>query len=484
MSADLLAEFGRSSASTSDQNSSQLSQQQSQTGTLLPDFEPIGEVVFHNSSAHLGRHVSQAAGGRTPVHVPAGTTQPAAKNVAKNIWRKDDHGAEVLFDAATEVVSNDDDDDWGEFESAETISETKPPAGHNGKTGNSSAHVRSSPDLPKHSGTSSSALDLMDLLSIEDNNASSADKQPVTSVPPSQNLTLTGSILSPDKDSKVLCETPAQPQQEVSDDWGDFVDANWEDPVSPGPRVDARVGEGPAKGNKAATEKVAYLEPRRISPSSTSQTKGQVSGSQIRPTNIPPPSILLQLFPRLLDRLHEEALKVKRATDPSASASFAENLICILKVAARVISGRTLRWKRDTFLSQSMRIGPARSGKPGGMKLNSVSKNENVKEEQEAMEVLEAWRPRAALFNSVILSSGKRPVPVISDGIRVETATPERGALQAPHACAVCGLKRDERIPKIDENVEDSFGEWWVDYFGHTDCKRFWEDNSKMLHSR
>jgi hypothetical protein len=131
-----------------------------------------------------------------------------------------------------------------------------------------------------------------------------------------------------------------------------------------------------------------------------------------------------------------------------------------------------------------MKIGPARAGKSGGMKLNTVNKNEDIKEQQEAVDVIAMWRERAALFNSVIQASGRRPVQIVSENTRVMTATAAQGAIKASHACALCGLKRDERLPKFDEGVEDSFGEWWTDHWGHTDCRLFWENNMGMLRQR
>jgi hypothetical protein len=118
------------------------------------------------------------------------------------------------------------------------------------------------------------------------------------------------------------------------------------------------------------------------------------------------------------------------------------------------------------------------------MKLSSVNKGESIKEEQEAAGVLEAWRHHTSAFNSAIQSSGERPVPVITDKIRVNTATAAQGALKASHACALCGLKRDERLPKIDDDAQDSFGDWWIEHWGHTDCKWFWEENSNKLYQR
>jgi hypothetical protein len=75
-------------------------------------------------------------------------------------------------------------------------------------------------------------------------------------------------------------------------------------------------------------------------------------------------------------------------------------------------------------------------------------------------------------------------VQVVLENTRVTTAMASQGAIKAPHACALCGLKRDERIPKIDENVEDSFGEWWTEHWGHTECRQFWEDNMGLLGQR
>jgi hypothetical protein len=118
------------------------------------------------------------------------------------------------------------------------------------------------------------------------------------------------------------------------------------------------------------------------------------------------------------------------------------------------------------------------------MKLSTVNKNESIKEQQEAVDVLTMWRDQAALFNSVIQASGRQPIHAIAENARVVTATAAQGAIKAPHACALCGLKRDERLPKIDENVQDSFGEWWVEHWGHSECKGFWEKNMGLLAQR
>jgi len=151
---------------------------------------------------------------------------------------------------------------------------------------------------------------------------------------------------------------------------------------------------------------------------------------------------------------------------------------------ARVMAGRTFRWKRDSVLRQSTKIGPARSGKPGGMKLNSVNKNETIKEEKEAVEVLDVWRKRGGLLNSIISAAGGQPIQILTSNMQLRTGTPDEGTLKAPHACALCGLKSEERILGVDRGVNDSFGEWWVDHWGHADCQRFWDENSSTLTHR
>src|SRR5881275_1669584 len=73
---------------------------------------------------------------------------------------------------------------------------------------------------------------------------------------------------------------------------------------------------------------------------------------QIRPTNIPPPSIILPLFPPLLEQLQQKAAGyIPSAKDLNESVSPDPNLahltIRSLRVMARVMAGRTFRWKRD-----------------------------------------------------------------------------------------------------------------------------------------
>jgi hypothetical protein len=78
-------------------------------------------------------------------------------------------------------------------------------------------------------------------------------------------------------------------------------------------------------------------------------------------------------------------------------------------------------------------------------------------------------------------SGGALRVPEVAVGLAVSTA---KGVPTAPRACVVCGLKRDERVAKVDGEVEDSFGEWWVEFWGHRECRNFWVGHERELRQR
>lgn len=443
MSADLFAEFGPGSTSTRPSGRSRQENHKPQSNSLIPDLEAPGGVPSAN--AWVSPSTREAQHSDYLQSLPVG-----------NSLRQYDEN--VLFDASVETGSNDGSEDWGEFETAETLPTQNQPTWQAQGTGRD--------------------LNLIDSLSIEDK-PPSAGVMPMSATTGNTQATTTQgktNLLAPTNRAEVL-------QDESFDDWGEFVDVL---PSRPSAQTPGREVPGKAvdTAKSGPSIKSSVKSGSGISEPPSKYTE-PTSPTQVRPTNIPPPSVLLQMFPRLFEQLRQEATSAKRNTRQDAAPETTPSHIAnTLKTAARVIAGRTSRWKRDSILSQSMKIGPARSGKPGGMKLNTVNKNENVKEQQEAVDVLDMWRDRTALFNSVLQAAGQRPIPIIADNTRVTTATADQGAIKALHACALCGLKRDERLPKVDEKVEDSFGEWWTDHWGHTDCKRFWDTNMKLLDQR
>ncbi|KAJ5574364.1 uncharacterized protein N7459_008791 [Penicillium hispanicum] len=492
MSADLLAEFGQGSGPAQSQPT------RPQAHSLIDDLEPTDDEFFDSTAAAFqDKPKSFNLIAPQSQHTTPASQQPPRFDVF-DLPRP--HDSDVLFDAAVDTPASETEDEWGEFEGPEAPSQPSQPA-H--LTPAVQAAKAPTPRFQPYQNTQISAtVDLLDSLSVEDsvsstkelpNSALKSNQHPQEGKPPPASVWEDDSFgdwgefadgpsvqppptKSPPKPNQFAPKpTPAQPtwDDDAFDDWGDFTD---------GPRAPS----APSPAEPKPASKPSKATPNPAPRSFTSGTPAPAS-KVVRPTNIPPPSVLLELLIDIFNNLQQEATKVKaRDTAASARETTALRINNTLETAARIIAGRTLRWKRDTILSQSMRIGPA-TGKVGGMKLSAVNKHEDVKEEQDAVDVLTLWRERAALFNTVIQAAGQRSIPAVPDAgaLKVVTARADQGALKASHACALCALKRDERVLRIDEvDVQDSFGEWWTEHWGHAGCQRFWEANRHLLGQR
>ncbi|KAJ5156225.1 hypothetical protein N7492_009028 [Penicillium capsulatum] len=489
MSADLLAEFGHRSGPA--QPSAGRSEAQPKANALLDAPAQTDDLLSLGSSGH---HTDRPRDHNLRVQSSQqAAPAPQRKPAFQTFDLPHRHDSDLLFDATLDAPASDTEDDWGEFEGPESSVAPSHPQGL------SSINAKGTPISESRSHQiqdPSGTIDLLDSLSMEDQAPASnpptreplkSKQQPQLKNPPSEptwdddsfgdwdefadETTSNSPPVKPNSSKKQFPAQPAPPQSmwEDDEDWGDFND-------------------GPS-ARPALTKPNQSSRPSTTSPSSNI-IPGTSSSSPItvRPTNIPPPSVLLELLVDIFNNLQKEAAKAKaRDTAHSIKNNTASNIHNTLETAARIIAGRTLRWKRDTILSQSMRIGPARAGKSSGMKLNAVNKHEDVKEKQDAVDVLSLWRERAALFNTVIQSAGRRPIPAVADpsALKVITGRPEAGAIKASHPCALCALKRDERVLKLDdEDVQDSFGEWWTEHWGHTACHEFWEANRSLLGQR
>ncbi|KAJ5846805.1 hypothetical protein N7534_010474 [Penicillium rubens] len=502
MSADLLAEFGQAPA-PDNKSGQQPSQYQKNSFFGVDDnvdFFGSSGSAQHNKPTHpnpgaVGQFATPAASCQRPSH--QGFDLPLNPH------------SDVLFDAAFDTPASD--DDWGEFEGPDSNTQHE----HSTALQHSMTATSQKPESWQDDPQGIKTIDLLDSLSVQD--PVPVVKHPSQIAKKEQQLEPTNSRAEPTWDDDSF------------DDWGDFADAPASQPL---PKVSEKKTKPPTKpptkplvkSNKppastwdddAFDDWGGFSDGPIVKPSVKPVPKSKptspptapnpapssfVSGTPapaatVRPTNIPPPSVLLELFLDVFENLHKEAALAKsqlRSSAPPSSSSntvstTALNIHNVLQSAARVIAGRSLRWKRDTILSQSMRIGPARSGKAGGMKLNSVNKQENIKEEQDAVDVITTWRERAAVFNAVLQAAGLRPIPTVPDAsaLKVITARADQGALKASHPCALCSLKRDERVLRVDEqNVQDSFGEWWTEHWGHTACRQFWERNRNLLGQR
>ncbi|KAK2594118.1 hypothetical protein QQS21_008173 [Conoideocrella luteorostrata] len=209
------------------------------------------------------------------------------------------------------------------------------------------------------------------------------------------------------------------------------------------------------------------------------------------PINVPPPAILLSAFPELLasgDALFKPVsgqsatIKQKVLSNPK-TVRFLQGYVLLATTAARIIAGRKHRWHRDKILAKSMSISAAGSK---GMKLAGVDKTQSTREDREATDVVEAWREHVGRLRSAVAAANSAgqaslKVPELTEQPQVQTA---KMVPTAPKPCIICGLKREERVTKVDIDVEDSFGEWWVDHWGHRACKNFWIQHERQLRQR
>ncbi|KAI9785203.1 MAG: hypothetical protein M1839_000841 [Geoglossum umbratile] len=224
----------------------------------------------------------------------------------------------------------------------------------------------------------------------------------------------------------------------------------------------------------------------------------------VPPTNVPPPSILLSLFPPLFNLPQSSLLGSLSTRSPSVKSliltnpstiTFLKAYLALATVAAHIIAGRKNRWKRDTHLAQGTKIGPAARG-GGGMKLTGIDRTETRKEDREVAEVVRAWKEQLGPFRSVLMAvasanntEGAKGVPLpripeISSSLTIRPVPESQGGIKAPQHCALCGLHRDERVDKVDIDVQDSFGEFWVGFWGHRTCRNFWEEHREKLAQR
>jgi hypothetical protein len=225
----------------------------------------------------------------------------------------------------------------------------------------------------------------------------------------------------------------------------------------------------------------------------TSQPAEPTDDNEPPPTNVPPPSILMSILPELLS-ISDAALlkpiagqtaaaKKKVMCDPKTIV-FLRSYLLIATVAGRILAGRKLRWHRDKFMSQRMTISAAGAK---GMKLAGVDKAQASREDREAADVAASWKVHVGRLRSAVAaanaagSGAPLRVPEIGDQMHVTTA---KQVPTSPRPCVVCGLKRDERVGKVDFEVEDIFGEWWVEHWGHRACRNFWKEHEKKLRQR
>lgn len=410
---------------------------------------------------------------------PVKPTPPSYDEAMSRPRLKQPSNPNVMFDADDfELEGGDEDDyteddDFGDFEAAaptkpNPMPASKPPA---------SAPAPRAPNISQPPPS-------MDLLSLDDPTPPPPQPQELKSKPgsrPSKPLGFGATALTQSRQGLGHLKAPSvsspasKPVVAEDEEWG-----AWDEFES----------------------KPARKEPRPRSPAGVDNwdwepaeavvtAKSDINRDEPPPMNVPPPSVLLSAFPSLFSTgnslfkpmsAQKPSIKERILSDPKA-VDFLKGYILIATAAGHVIAGRKQRWHRDKILAKSMSISAAGSK---GMKLAGVDKTQSKREDREAADVAIAWgeyvgrlRSAVAAANSACKTSLK--VPELNENMLVQT---DKTAPTAPKPCIVCGLKREERVAKVDFDVEDSFGEWWVDHWGHRTCKNFWLQHEQTLRQR
>lgn len=399
----------------------------------------------------------------------------------------------VLFDAddfeLQDVDGEDDEDEFGDFEGTSSPALIVPAASSGTQepkkqppglflSGGSSQTLY--PEAPKSPYASSHTRKLSDVKELK-------IKTPVVSDFPKE---------VKEREASPITAWPSGTGDGFGDDWDEFKDFSISDTKTPAKTTNGT--KTPAKKPDLDSSfdsdwkdwgETEISKPKDIGVASQTPVSDDKSPP---PTNVPPPSILLSILPQLLDLSKTVLLRIKSlpaakqhavVTDP-ATMTFLRGYLALATVTGRIIAGRKQRWQRDKFLLQGMSISAA--GGMRGMKLTTVDKTQSARDDHSAVAVLDVWTQQEGSLRSTVTAANaasdtKLRVPQLKLALQVHVT---KNVPTAPKPCVICGLKRDERVTGVDFDVEDSFGEWWIDFWGHRACKNFWVEHEAKLRQR
>ncbi|OAP58136.1 hypothetical protein AYL99_07226 [Fonsecaea erecta] len=408
----------------------------------------------------ISAHGTDVANIQSSTPTTGGVQATQQQNVSSPLWHRDTGGRDVLFDAE----QADSGDEFGDFETA------------GGSANDLNNTIRQDNSLMHQPPMSSEAVS-REPLDLDSPDAFGVLNKPMH---PEIKASTSPGVRRIQSGSK---GTAASVQPPWDDDWGDFEETETQPPPQSIPEVTAQPSDDewePVEDNVCGPMQQAHSKEPVPTKSTTAEIAPQPSLDTLaseRPSNVPPPSSLLQLLSSVFKFIHQS-----NADSVVSKSELASKVLVAFRVSSRIVAGRTLRWKRDTVLAQSVRIG--QSGKSGGMKLAALNKSETTKEERDTQEMIRDWSSYLHEFNSILAQAEVPPLRMklsASPSIKRLEQTNRRDPSKQ---CALCGLKRTERLGDVDIDADDIFGEFWVEHWGHKDCVDFWYSYKNMLGHR
>lgn len=442
------------------------------TGTAPVQVDPFAPVTSQAGPTAQGSWKTAPVTAVVPSFDQGFQADQSSRQRAPIVKAKRSTDPSVLFDAEDGF----DDDEFGEFEGTEDT-----------KTVNNKSASTAAP---------SALIDLLGDMSVSQPTTSLADPSQENHAQKRLGGSFTAKQSSPSISGLTIRQqkpavVAASKKEEDDAGWDTFDD--WEQSI-PGTATTRESSK-----SKAVSKARIGLEaatPTPILP----PTANDPQPGELPPTNIPPPGVLLSLFPSLFNDAQEKLFKPMAAqTLPMrnklmaapATTAYLAGYLALGNVAAHIIAGRKLRWKRDQHLSQGMKIGPASSRATSGMKLSGIDKGENLKEEREVSDVVRVWKEQVGRLRHVVAGANQikagtlGSVPDLQGVMPVKALKQWEGGIPARQPCMLCGLKREERVTAADLATDDSFGEWWIDQVNmHRGCRNFWNEHKDRLRQR
>lgn len=276
--------------------------------------------------------------------------------------------------------------------------------------------------------------------------------------------------------------TSAPPPQTAEDDFGDFVTTPGKSPEpSTFPPTPALSGiANPPKVSASQLHKLGPASPK-VFPAKVAQYRPNRTPIHVRDSaslpsfqeeEFPPVANILQCLSNLFLLPHTHLLdplkglpfplRQRVLADPKTK-EFLLGVCEFGRVAGRVVAGRRRRARPGGKRNGGMKLGGA-----GGV---SKANMDAQKEEREVKEICRVWKEGSGRLKAAMGTA----VPEMDEVWKGAT-------LRNPTAqtCRLCALARTDVVPSLREDTDRLF--WWIeDWGGHGSCRAFWEKHEKEI---